>query len=93
MLHPALPGAPGHELWRRDYAGAAGVFSIVLQPAPGDAVEAFLDALQLFGLGFSWGGFESLALNADPQFDVRKLRPAFAGPVCGSTSAWKTPTT
>jgi cystathionine beta-lyase len=53
----------------------------VLQPAPGAAVEAFLDALQLFGLGFSWGGFESLALTADPQFDVRKRRPAFAGAV------------
>jgi cystathionine beta-lyase len=81
VLHPALPGAPGHEIWRRDYAGAAGVFSIVLQPAPGAAVEACLDALQLFGLGFSWGGFESLALTADPQFDVRKQRPAFAGAV------------
>jgi cystathionine beta-lyase len=81
VLHPALPGAPGYELWRRDYAGAAGVFGMVLRPAPKRAVEAFLDALRLFGLGFSWGGFESLALNADPQFDVRKFRPAFDGPV------------
>jgi len=52
-----------------------------MKPAPKRAVEAFLDALRLFGLGFSWGGFESLALNADPQFDVRKFRPAFEGPV------------
>ncbi len=81
VLHPALPGAPGHELWRRDYAGAAGLFSVVLKPAPDPAVEAFLDRLRLFGLGFSWGGFESLALTADPQFDVRKQRPAFEGPV------------
>jgi cysteine-S-conjugate beta-lyase len=81
VLHPALPGAPGHEIWRRDYAGAAGVFSIVLQPAPGPAVEACLDALSLFGLGFSWGGFESLALTAGPQFEVRKVRPAFEGEV------------
>ena len=44
-------------------------------------MNAFLDALTLFGLGFSWGGFESLALTADPQFDVRKARPAFGGPV------------
>ena len=68
--------------------------AIVLQPAPDAAVEAFLDALQLFGLGFSWGGFESLALTADPQFDV----PQAAARVrrrrsCGSISAWKTPTT
>jgi cystathionine beta-lyase len=81
VLHPALPGAPGHDLWRRDYAGPAGLFSIVLKPATEPAVDAFLDALRLFGLGYSWGGFESLALTADPQFDVRKARPAFAGPV------------
>jgi cystathionine beta-lyase len=81
VLHPALPGAPGHDLWRRDYAGAAGLFGLVLKPASDAAVEVFLDNLQLFGLGFSWGGFESLALNADPQFDVRTLKPAFAGPV------------
>jgi cystathionine beta-lyase len=81
VLHPALPGAPGHEVWRRDYTGAAGLFGIALKPAPDAAVNAFLDALTLFGLGFSWGGFESLALTADPQFDVRKVRPAFGGPV------------
>ena len=81
VLHPALPGAPGHEIWRRDYDGAAGVFGVVLRPAPDAAVNAFLDALTLFGLGFSWGGFESLALTADPQFDVRKAKPAFGGPV------------
>ena len=82
VLHPALPGAPGHEIWRRDYdAGAAGLFGVVLKPASERAVAAFLDALTLFGLGFSWGGFESLALNADPQFEVRREKPAFAGPV------------
>jgi len=81
VLHPALPGAPGHPLWKRDYAGAAGVFAIVMQPGSSDAVGAFLDALKLFGLGFSWGGFESLALNGDPQFDVRQFRTAYGGPV------------
>ena len=81
VLHPALPGAPGHDLWRRDYAGPAGLFGVVLKPVAPPALEAFLDALALFGLGFSWGGFESLALTADPQFDVRKQRPAFEGPV------------
>jgi cystathionine beta-lyase len=81
VLHPALPGAPGHELWKRDYAGAAGLFGVVLKPSPDAAVAAFLDALTLFGLGFSWGGFESLALNGDPQLDVRTTEPAYGGPV------------
>ncbi|HVN00140.1 MAG TPA: cystathionine beta-lyase [Caulobacteraceae bacterium] len=81
VLHPALPGAAGHEIWERDYSGAAGLFAIVLRPAPRKAVEAFLDALTLFGLGFSWGGFESLALNGDPQFDTRKTRPRLGGPL------------
>jgi cystathionine beta-lyase len=81
VLHPALLGSPDHALWKRDFTGAGGLFSVVLKPCPKTAVHAFLDALQLFGLGFSWGGFESLALQADPQFDVRASRPSFAGPV------------
>ena len=81
VLHPAFPGAPGHELWRRDYAGAAGLFAIELRPVADAAVARFLDALTLFGLGFSWGGFESLALNCDPQFEVRTQKPTFEGPV------------
>jgi cystathionine beta-lyase len=81
VLHPALPGAPGHELWKRDYSGAAGVFAVVMRPGPPRAVAAFLDTLTLFGLGFSWGGFESLALNGDPQFDVRQHGRDYGGPV------------
>ena len=81
VLHPALPGAPGHDLWRRDYAGAAGLFAIVLRSASDGAVAAFLDTLSLFGLGFSWGGFESLALTGDPQFDVRRAKVDYGGPV------------
>ncbi|MFI4936480.1 MAG: PLP-dependent transferase, partial [Caulobacterales bacterium] len=81
VLHPALPGAPDHALWARDYSGPAGLFGVVLKPARLAKVQALLDALTLFGLGFSWGGFESLALNADPQFVVRRQRPKFAGPV------------
>jgi cysteine-S-conjugate beta-lyase len=81
VLHPALPGARGHALWKRDYAGAAGVFAVVMQPGSPRAVEALLDQLKLFGLGFSWGGFESLALNGDPQFDVRRFRKDYGGPV------------
>jgi cystathionine beta-lyase len=81
VLHPALPDSPDHALWARDYTGAAGVFSIVLKPVTPAAVDAFLDRLDLFGLGFSWGGFESLALACDPQLEVRDVRPKLAGPL------------
>lgn len=81
VLHPALPGARDHDLWRRDYAGAAGLFSVVLRPCSTAAVHTLLDALQIFRLGFSWGGFESLALNCDPQFAVREWAPRFEGPL------------
>ena len=81
VLHPALPGAPGHDLWKRDFAGAAGLFSIVLEPCSSEAVDRFLDSLELFGLGFSWGGFESLALACDPQLGVRLHEPARPGPL------------
>ncbi|HEY5071897.1 MAG TPA: cystathionine beta-lyase [Caulobacteraceae bacterium] len=81
VLFPALPGSPDHEIWTRDFNGAAGLFSIVLRPCERRAVEAFLDGLSLFGLGFSWGGFESLAIDCNPQFLVRADHPAFAGPV------------
>jgi cystathionine beta-lyase len=79
VLHPALPDSPGHAAWARDYAGAAGVFGVVLKTADIAKTHAFLDALRLFGLGFSWGGFESLALNADPQLTVRRHPPRFDG--------------
>ena len=81
VLYPALPSSPDHALWRRDYSGAAGLFAVVFKPVPVDATDRFLDALRLFGLGFSWGGFESLALSADPQLDVREHGSPFDGPV------------
>ena len=73
VLHPALPGSIGHEWWARDYTAAAGVFGVVLNHRDVGKTHAFLDALRLFGLGFSWGGFESLALDSDPQLDVRHI--------------------
>jgi cystathionine beta-lyase len=81
VLHPALPGAPGHDIWKRDFTGACGLFSFVLKPGGPKAVDAFLDALKLFGLGYSWGGFESLAIPCDPQFSCRMTPSGFAGPV------------
>ncbi len=81
VLHPALPGAPDHEIWKRDYTGAAGLFGVVLKPAPAAKVRDLLDALTLFGLGFSWGGFESLALDCDHQLVHRKFHTAYGGPV------------
>jgi len=79
VLHPALPGAPGHEIWKRDFSGACGLFAFTLRPAPQAATEAFLDALTLFGLGFSWGGFESLAIACDPQLACRRHGHDYGG--------------
>lgn len=81
LLCPALPGAAFHDLYRRDFKGTNGLFSVVLQPNSEAKVEAFLDALSLFGLGFSWGGFESLALHCDPQLRIRPNHTPLPGPV------------
>jgi cystathionine beta-lyase len=79
IYHPALPGAPDHALWKRDFRGTASLFSFALKPAPEAATAAFLDALRLFGLGFSWGGFESLAIWADPQLKARRVQRDYGG--------------
>ena len=65
VLHPALPDHPGHAIWKRDFTGASGLFSIVLKPVSQKAVDALLDTLKLFGMGYSWGGFESLIIPFD----------------------------
>lgn len=81
VLHPPLPGSVGHELWTRDYAGAAGLLSLVLDGGTGEDAEALLDALTLFGLGYSWGGFESLATHETHQLALRRHAPALPGPL------------
>jgi cysteine-S-conjugate beta-lyase len=65
VLHPGLPEDPGHAIWKRDFSGASGLFGVILKPAPETAVAAMLDGLELFGMGFSWGGFESLVIPFD----------------------------
>jgi cysteine-S-conjugate beta-lyase len=66
VLHPALPGDPGHAIWKRDFRGSSGLFSVILKPASREAVCAMVDDLELFGIGASWGSFESLVLPFDP---------------------------
>ncbi len=67
VLHPALKDHPGHSLWKRDFLGASGLFSFRLNAVSMEAVAAFMDHLELFGMGYSWGGFESLVIYADPS--------------------------
>lgn len=74
VLHPGLPEDPGHGLWKRDFTGASGLFGAVFHPAPASAFDAMLDALRLFGMGYSWGGFESLMIPTAPE-EARDAAP------------------
>lgn len=74
VLHPALPSDPGHAIWKRDFSGASGLFGVLMKGGNETATAAFLDGLELFGLGYSWGGFESLAIPAEPR-SIRTARP------------------
>jgi len=74
VLHPALPDDPGHALWKRDYTGASGLFGVVLRTADRRVIGGIVDRLQLFGIGLSWGGFESLVLPCEPEI-TRSVRP------------------
>ncbi|MGF9691190.1 cystathionine beta-lyase [Rhizobium sp. 0TCS1.26] len=84
VLHPALESFPGHDIWKRDFKGATGVFSIVLKADHADhfkpKAHAFLDALSIFGLGYSWGGYESLAVHVNLS-DRRIAKAPSEGPV------------
>lgn len=74
VLYPALAGDPGHAVWKRDFAGASGLFGVVMKGGTEASLAAFLDGLELFGLGYSWGGFESLAIATDPS-SIRSAVP------------------
>lgn len=74
VLHPALPDDPGHALWQRDFTGASGLFGALLHPVSRAKLAAFLDGLECFGMGWSWGGYESLCIPQHPE-KLRTARP------------------
>jgi cystathionine beta-lyase len=76
VLYPALPGDPGHAIWKRDFSGASGLFGVELKPCSKAALAAMLDGMDLFGLGWSWGGYESLIVPAHPHRSARKFDTA-----------------
>jgi cystathionine beta-lyase len=80
VIHPALPSDPGHAIWARDFTGSSGLFSIVLKPVAQAKLAAMLDNLSLFGMGYSWGGFESLILPFDPRAYRRATKWEAEGP-------------
>ena len=81
VLHPALPACPGHELFARDFTGASGLFALALDGGDEASRAAFIDTLDLFGIGYSWGGFESLAIPIDPNAHRSVARRDYPGPL------------
>ena len=81
VIYPALPGSRGHELWKRDFIGASGLFAFVLQPVAKARVDALLDGMRLFGMGWSWGGFESLLIPIYPERVQTATKWDAGGPV------------
>lgn len=79
VLHPPLPGSVGHDLWRRDFDGAASLMGVVMKGGDTAAAHAFMRALSLFGMGYSWGGFESLTTHETPQLAHRQHAPDLSG--------------
>jgi cystathionine beta-lyase len=93
VLHPALPGSPGHDHWKSHCRAAAGLVSVIFAAGVEPArVDAFVDALKLFRIGWSWGGPVSLAVPYDLAL-LRDGTPESQGRWCGSRSAWKRSTT
>lgn len=80
VLFPAMPGSPGHDLWKRDFTGSSSLFSIAIKPVARDALAAMLDKLKYFGMGYSWGGFESLITPFDPKKNRTASKWPYSGP-------------
>jgi cystathionine beta-lyase len=80
VLYPVLPGARGHELWKRDFTAASGLFGVVLHPVSHERIAAMLNGMRLFGMGWSWGGFESLIIPTYPERTRSVTRWQAAGP-------------
>lgn len=80
VLHPAHPSHPDHAIWDRDFTGGGCIFSVVFKPCPEQEVLAFVNALKLFGIGYSYGGFESLCIHCDPQLK-RQHADKLGGPL------------
>ncbi len=76
VMHPALKSCPGHAIWKRDFTGSSGLFGAVFEPVSSAAIKAFFNSLRHFGMGYSWGGFESLCIHVHPQR-------------CRSVTSWK----
>jgi cysteine-S-conjugate beta-lyase len=81
VLHPALSSCPGHQMWKRDFTGASGLFSVILTGGNETACRALIDGLEHFGIGYSWGGYESLIIPADPARIRTATRWDAAGPL------------
>jgi cystathionine beta-lyase len=81
ILHPAFAECPGHEYWRRDFSGSSGLFSFALKGGDKAARDRLIDSLELFGIGYSWGGFESLAVPADTDQLRTAARREYPGPL------------
>jgi cystathionine beta-lyase len=79
VLYPALESDPGHALWKRDFLGACGLFGVVLKPVGEKSIAAMIDGMKHFGIGYSWGGYESLIIPAEVTRTVRKFEAE--GPV------------
>jgi cystathionine beta-lyase len=74
VLHPALEDDPGHKIWKRDFTGAAGLFGVELKLASGEALAKMFDGFELFGMGYSWGGYESLIVPSNPRRTASSFR-------------------
>ncbi len=91
VMHPALHDDPGHPLWFRDFDGACGLFGVCLKPCPKEAVDAFLNSLTLFGMGYSWGGFESLIVPTSDAIERTASPWAPPGPTLRIHAGLETP--